>query len=184
MTDEPEKSEPEPTPHARADGEKRKGKRHRRGGQRHRRWQEAFLREYRKRYSIWSSCIAIGIDRSTFYAYKRANPEFAQQVADAWEDIKDSGSSTILHRAIHGHLKPIYQGGKRVGQERVFHESTERLVLTKFKKETFDTSPIPAEMPGGPTDTDAAAALRAVIEKMVASVPLFPPKPPAEPPSG
>ena len=64
-----------------------------------------------------------GISRRTVYDWREGDAEFAR----AWDTAVDAGTDRLedeaLRRAAKGTLRPVYQGGKRVGTVREYSDT-------------------------------------------------------------
>lgn len=61
--------------------------------------QAEFLRVYPKKlFNISKTCRIVGINRKTFYRWKKSNPEFLSQINDLREGLYDDVESIILHK--------------------------------------------------------------------------------------
>lgn len=61
--------------------------------------QAEFLRVYPKKlFNISKTCRTVGINRKTFYRWKKSNPEFLSQIDDLREGLYDDVESIILHK--------------------------------------------------------------------------------------
>ena len=94
------------------------------------RMREAFLKELRRRGNVSDAARAAGVDRSTPYRWREAEPEFAAAWDDAVEVAVDSLEKEAWRRARDGVLKPVYQKGEKVGQVR---EYSDQLMVTLLK---------------------------------------------------
>lgn len=80
---------------------------------------------------------AAGIPRRTLYDWRDASKEFAV----AWDGALDRASGVLedeaLRRAVTGTLKPVYQGGERVGTIREFSDTLLIFLLKGLKPQKY-----------------------------------------------
>ena len=92
-------------------------------------WCSAFIASLRECANITVACKAAGIDRSTAYARRNNYPDFAL----LWDEALDTGADVLeaeaWRRAAKGVLRPVYQGGVRVGVVREFSDTLMCLLL-------------------------------------------------------
>jgi hypothetical protein len=62
----------------------------------------AFLAELRQRYSVYHACLAAGIGRTTVYAWRQEDEEFAMAWDAALEDAADVLEASAYQRALEG----------------------------------------------------------------------------------
>ena len=79
-----------------------------------------------------------GITVRTWYRHRREDAAFAA----AWEQALGEAMDTLLEpeavrRAVHGVLKPVYQGGKRVGSVREYSDTLLIFLLKGGKPEKY-----------------------------------------------
>jgi hypothetical protein len=79
-----------------------------------------------------------GITVRTWYRHRREDATFAA----AWEQALGEAMDTVLEpeairRAVHGVLKPVYQGGKRVGYVREYSDTLLIFLLKGGKPEKY-----------------------------------------------
>lgn len=85
-------------------------------------WPELFLEGLRKCGTVRAACEAAGVNRSTAYRRRMADPEFAREWDDALEDGIDALEEEARRRAVEGVLRPVYHGGKEVGAVREYSD--------------------------------------------------------------
>jgi hypothetical protein len=68
---------------------------------------------------------------------RRNDKEFAKDWADAIEEATDALEAAARGRAIDGHKRPIYQGGKHVGDEIVYSDRMTEILLKAHRPEQF-----------------------------------------------
>ncbi len=88
-----------------------------------------FFAELRKGFSVLVACERSGVKRATAYDLRRADAGFRAGWDEAVEEGTDRIEDEALRRAIAGSERPIYQGGKHVGSERVYSDRLIELLL-------------------------------------------------------
>lgn len=74
-------------------------------------WSAAFLASLREMPIVQRACDAVGIERSTAYRARHADPEFAKAWDDALESGIDRAEQEAFRRAVTGFEEPVvYQG--------------------------------------------------------------------------
>ena len=63
---------------------------------------QAFLDELRQRYSVYHACKAAGIGRTTVYAWRQDDDEFARAWDEALADAADVLEASAYQRALEG----------------------------------------------------------------------------------
>jgi hypothetical protein len=71
-------------------------------------WKPAFLKNLRESGNIGSSCRKAHVGRTKFYEDRKADADFAAQVAEALEDAGDVLEAEAWRRAVKGVKKPVY----------------------------------------------------------------------------
>jgi hypothetical protein len=79
--------------------------------------------------NVQRACLLAGLSRRVAYAWKRADQAFAQ----AWNEALDRGADALedeaVRRAHEGVLKPVFQNGAKVGEERVYSDRLLEVLL-------------------------------------------------------
>lgn len=78
-----------------------------------------------------------GLPKSTMYAERKTNADFAIAVAEALDHGADVWEAEAKRRAVDGFDRPIYQGGKLVGHERQFSDTLLMFLLNGAKPERY-----------------------------------------------
>lgn len=100
-------------------------------------WKPAFLAALRQYPVIKHACDAAGIDRSSAWRAKQADPEFSVAWDDALEEGVDRAEREAFRRAIEGVEEPVYQGGQLVGTRVSYSDSLLSLVLKGRRKKVY-----------------------------------------------
>ena len=83
------------------------------------------------------ACRAARLPRARAYEWREADPDFAK----AWDDAVERGTDALedeaVRRAMQGVLKPVYQGGKKVGAIREYSDTLLIFLLKARRPEKF-----------------------------------------------
>ena len=82
-------------------------------------WLEAF----RKIGVIGQACEAVKVSREQIRDWRKEDPDFKKKFEEGNIHITEMLERSALNRAIAGTPRPIYQGGKKVGEERVLSDT-------------------------------------------------------------
>lgn len=88
------------------------------------------LEALKKGLSTSKAIEAGGFSQKNFYDYMHEDPEWKAAVTEAREIGADVYEDEAHRRAVTGVLRPIYQGGKLVGHERIY---SDRMLELKLK---------------------------------------------------
>jgi len=105
--------------------------------------QEIFLAALASGASIAGAARTARRPRSSFYSWRRKDAAFAKAWAAAIEDGTDLLEDEAVRRALIGTSKPIYYGGKIIGQERRHSDQLLTLLLKARRPQKFDGSGAP-----------------------------------------
>ena len=75
-------------------------------------WKPTFLAALRELPVIAHACKAVGIERSTAYRAREADPEFAQAWDEALEEGIDRAEQEAFRRAVVGYEEPVVHQGR------------------------------------------------------------------------
>lgn len=105
-----------------------------------------FLKTLASTCNVTVSAATIGMSRGHMHHVRRNDKEFAKSWANAIEEATDALEAAARKRAIDGHERPIYQGGKLVGHEIVYSDRMTEILLKahrpeKFREKGFDLPP-------------------------------------------
>lgn len=78
-----------------------------------------------------------GFNKVTFYAWRKEDPEFDAAWNTALEHAADMLEDVAIGRATVGTLKPVFQGGIKVGSVREYSDTLMCLLLKAHKPEKF-----------------------------------------------
>ncbi len=97
----------------------------------------AFLDTLRDGASVSASCLAAAYGRASVYEWREADEAFKA----AWDDAADEGTDRMedeaYRRAVRGTTKPVFQGGKRVGEVQEFSDTLMIFMLKGRRPEKF-----------------------------------------------
>lgn len=82
-----------------------------------------YIEERAKGLSVTAAAEAAGIGRRTLYDWRKADPDFVAEEAEAFEAGIDVLEDEARRRAYEGVEKPVYQGGERVGKIREYSDT-------------------------------------------------------------
>ena len=86
---------------------------------------------------VTAACKAVGIARSTVYEARQRDEAFAVAWADVEEKIIEQLEAAAIRRARDGVARPVFQGGKLVGHERVYSDGLMALLLKARRPERY-----------------------------------------------
>lgn len=137
-------------------------------------WKAPFLKALAQWPVVATACQAAGVETSTAYRARKADPAFAQQWADALEDGIDLAEAEAYRRAVHGFDEPvIHQGQLAVDAEgkpltvKRYSDRLLELVLRGRRKEVYSQRIEQTGANGAPliptTETQRALRVEALL---------------------
>ena len=116
---------------------------------------EAFLDRLRKDPNIAKAARAVGYTRQRMYQMRDEDPAFAEAWNEALLEAIDMAEGEVYRRGVKGTLKPVYQGGAKVGTIREYSDTLLIFLLKAHKPEKYrETSRQELTGPdGGPIQT-------------------------------
>lgn len=99
--------------------------------------QKLFLDAYSEHGVVGEACKKAGVSVTTYYNFKRENPDFAERVIDAFDSANDVLEYTAYHRAVHGVDKGIYHDGEKIATEKRFSDGLLMFLLKGRRPEKF-----------------------------------------------
>ena len=81
-----------------------------------RRWRRAVVATYAQTGSLEAAATAAGTSRRTVCRARDEDPGFAAELEEAMEIYADALEAECDRRAFSGTPRPVFQGGKRVGE--------------------------------------------------------------------
>lgn len=100
-----------------------------------------FLEKLAAGLSIRSAREMASIARSTVYRHRKEDAEFRKLWDEAIEDGTDRLEDEALRRALSGTERPIFQGGKQVGAERIYSDRLLELLLRARRPKKYRPEP-------------------------------------------
>lgn len=91
---------------------------------------------------ITKAAKAAGVARETPYAWRKIDADFAKAWDDALEKAYDVLEDVAIERATKGTLRPVYQGGVKVGSVREYSDGLLALLLKAHKPAFRDRSDV------------------------------------------
>lgn len=98
---------------------------------------QRFLEALRKAPHITAAARAAGWHRSWAYRERAADPEFAAAWDDALEEAIDLCEEEAHRRAFKGTVRPVFQGGVRVGSVREYSDTLAIFMLKAHRPERY-----------------------------------------------
>jgi hypothetical protein len=97
----------------------------------------AFLDALMKCGTVSYSAIKAKVPRPTIYRWRSADENFAKEWDRALEMGIDALEDEAIRRAMDGMLKPVFHGGKKVGEVRVYSDTLLIFLLKGRKPEKY-----------------------------------------------
>ncbi len=96
-----------------------------------------FLERLAETASVTAAAAATKISRKTWYQHRNADKEFSK----SWEVALDEGTDALedeaVRRAHEGVLKPVFHGGKKVGEIREYSDTLLMFSLKARRPEKY-----------------------------------------------
>lgn len=96
-----------------------------------------FLRELARVGIVGAACKKAQVGRTTAYKTRDEDAEFAAAWAAALDDAADDMETEAWRRGKAGVLKPVYQGGKKVGSVREYSDTLLIFMLKGTRPEKY-----------------------------------------------
>ena len=103
---------------------------------------ETFLLALSDTGQVSKSAKKAGVSRQTLYEWKGADTSFAKAWEAALEKAYDVLEDVAIERATKGTLRPVYQGGVKVGTVREYSDGLLALLLKAHKPAFRDKSDV------------------------------------------
>lgn len=100
-------------------------------------WRSALLAALREVPVLQRACDAAGVDRTSVWRAREADPEFAKAYDEAMEAGIDRAEQEAFRRAIEGTKKGIWHQGVLVGSETVYSDAMLGLILKGRRKAVY-----------------------------------------------
>lgn len=88
-----------------------------------------FLEKLEMTASITRACKLSKVGRRTVYDWINADPDFVKELEESKRIAIDALQDEAVRRAFEGTIKPVYQGGKKVGKIREYSDTLMVLLL-------------------------------------------------------
>jgi lambda repressor-like predicted transcriptional regulator len=113
---------------------------------------EVVLAALRHGWSLSHAAREAGESPSTVRKWRAASETFARAVADAIEEGTDLLEDVAMHRAMHGHERPLMYQGRQVGTEHVPSDRLAELMLRSRRPDRYrDRATLEVTDSGRPT---------------------------------
>lgn len=114
----------------------------------------AFIEALKTSVSVTAACEQTGVSRTNVYALHKNNPAFRAAMDGAYDAGTDRLEDEATKRAVLGTSRPIFQGGKRVGEVQEYSDRLLEVMLRGRRPDKFKDRP--------PVDASKAAGLGAL----------------------
>jgi hypothetical protein len=131
-------------------------------------WRDAFLAALREVPVVARACGVVGIERSTAYRAREADPAFAEAWDEALEDGVDKAEQEAFRRAVEGTDKGVWHQGVLVGSERVYSDALMALILKGRRKKVYADRTELTGADGGPVAQVDETAKAARVAQLMA----------------
>jgi hypothetical protein len=98
---------------------------------------EPFLAELAHGASVTAAAEYAGVSRAMAFRWRRDDPEFAQRWEEAMQMGVDRLEDEAHRRAVHGVVRPVYQGGAKVGEIREYSDTLLLAILRGKRPEVY-----------------------------------------------
>ena len=98
---------------------------------------ENFLKALANTGSITKSALLAGVDRSSVYDYRKAHPEFAEEIAEAIKTGEDAWEDEAKRRAVEGVEHGVWKDGRQVGARVEYSDLLMIFLLKGAKPEKY-----------------------------------------------
>ena len=110
---------------------------------------EVFLRELATSANVTGSAMAAGVHRATVYRWREEDAAFAAAWDDAVEQATDALEAEMRRRAFEGCLRPVFQGGVKVGEIREYSDRLAEVLLKGHRPKFRENAKVEISGPGG-----------------------------------
>lgn len=134
-------------------------------------WRVPFLEALARTGSVVGAAAKAKVHRSTAYELKSADPAFAALWAEAEAVSVELMEAEARRRAVEGTLRPVFQGGKKVGE---VLEYSDTLIIFLLKARRPDVYRDHAKVvvsgdPGAPVKHEHSVTVTGRIEQLAAA---------------
>lgn len=116
-------------------------------------WKTPFLKNLRETGNILKACRAAKVARTTFYEHRKADAVFEAQVSEALEEAGDVLEAEAWRRAVKGVRRPVFQGGRKVGEIQEYSDTLLIFLLKGTKPQKYRERAEVTGADGGPIVT-------------------------------
>jgi hypothetical protein len=103
----------------------------------------AFLDELARTANVTRASALVGVTPRCAYLWRQADEAFAAAWAEAVELGTNALEDEAVRRAFEGTERPVFQGGRLVGHERIFSDNLLALLLKARRPEAYkDRQPV------------------------------------------
>lgn len=121
-----------------------------------------FIELLRKCHNVARCARAVGVSRQTPYDARESDPVFAAEWDAVKEEFSDKLETEGFRRAHDGTLKPVFQGGAKVGQVREYSDTLLIFLLKGNRPEKYRDRHELSGPNGGPIPLSIDTALNKV----------------------
>ena len=130
--------------------------------------QALFLNVLASTGNVSAACRAANINRQRAYDTRAKEDAFREAWNGALEDALDELEAELRRRALEGTDKPVYYGGKLVGDVKAYNDNLGMFLLKSRRKDVFGDTP---KSKSGPEDNgddglDAASVRERLLGKL------------------
>ena len=131
-------------------------------------WEAGFLKALALTGNITKAAAAAKVSRRRAYQVLAEAADFAEAWQDALEDAADGWEAEAVRRAVKGTLKPVFQGGKKVGAVREYADTLLIFLLKGARPEKYRERHEIMGKGGGPIGLDITAAQAEAEQELAA----------------
>ena len=100
-------------------------------------WREKFLEHFAVTANVTVSARYAGVTRAAAYKARKSNKAFRRRWEEAEAEALDLLENEAFRRAARGTLKPVYQGGKKVGEIKEYSDALMVQLLRAHRPEKY-----------------------------------------------
>jgi hypothetical protein len=100
-------------------------------------WKPVFIERLRETANVSRAAKSAGVDRRTVYRERERSGAFGEAWDDALEEGTDYLEEEARRRAYEGMRKPVYQGGRRVGEIQEYSDTLMIFLLKGRRREVY-----------------------------------------------
>jgi hypothetical protein len=108
-----------------------------------------YIERLRQTANVSRAAREAGLASSLLYSHRKSHPAFARAWDDALHEALDALEDAVMDRVINGVAKPVFHGGKQVGEFRTYSDAMAMFVLRSKRPEIYNrTASASAPSPG------------------------------------